>query len=68
MHTHTTRPTKSRTLALACAVLANALVLGGTLGLFNTVPEDAMLARAKTNTAPAATAMAEPAAPAKARS
>lgn len=68
MYTYLTRSLLSRAVAVSCAMLDNALVLGGMLGLFNTVSSDAMLAKAKTNASPAPSAMAERSLPSKARS
>jgi len=55
------------TLAAAGAVLANVLVLGGVLGLFDAASTDAVQAEAMTKAVPVLNAMAERAVPANER-
>ena len=58
----------SRLLAATCAVVANVLLLGGTLGLFSSASNDAVLAKATPETQRTAGAIAERAVPPKPRS
>jgi len=68
MKTYKPPSVESRALAAACAVLANVLVLGSVLGLFDAKSDDAMLANAKMNAPSATSAMAERTVPPKERS